>query len=169
MRSNTDGLTGIPNRRFFDESYRTEWLRARRYQKTLAVIMIDIDYFKRYNDTFGHMQGDECLKSIALAISASIRRPPDLAARYGGEEFIILLPETSTEGAKTVSDNIRKKVAALQLDHPESLVSKKVTVSMGIADCLPDLKQDPSELIIRADQALYRAKENGRNRIEFAE
>lgn len=165
--SNQDGLTGIANRRRFDVVFATEWLRARREREPLSLLMIDIDFFKRYNDTYGHLQGDACLKAVARCIAHSLLRPADLAARYGGEEFVALLPGTDSEGALSVARHIQRMVAEMQIPHASSDVSEHVTVSVGGACATPgqDLGQDA--LLEAADRALYAAKDAGRNDIRI--
>ena len=125
--------------------------------------MCDVDYFKLYNDTYGHQAGDNCLKAIAQALKQSIRRPADEAARYGGEEFVIVLPNTPLAGAQHVAEQIKQNVQALQMPHESSKTSDWVTLSLGIASCIPNQQSSPEELIRIADMALYAAKENGRN------
>ncbi|WP_413166381.1 diguanylate cyclase domain-containing protein [Capilliphycus salinus ALCB114379] len=159
-----DGLTQIPNRRSFDETLNQEWLRLCREKKSLFLILCDVDYFKKYNDTFGHIAGDECLKKVAQTLDEVIRRPADLVARYGGEEFAIILPNTSSEGAIHVAQRIQEAVEALAIPHSASLVSSYVTLSMGIAGGIPHCDLSPVCLIEIADQALYQAKIEGRNR-----
>lgn len=160
-----DGLTNIPNRRRFNEALDVEWKRALRSNFSLAVIMLDIDFFKNYNDHYGHGAGDACLKKVALALAATASRPGDLVARYGGEEFIVLLPETDAEGARLLAEQLRSQVEALQIAHAHSSVSPGVTVSVGYASIRPDPTRKESELLDTADQMLYRAKELGRNRV----
>jgi len=160
-----DGLTGIANRRAFDDTLRQEWLRAQRERHPLSLIMLDVDYFKRYNDRYGHQQGDECLRRVAGAIEAAALRPADRAARYGGEEFAVIMPNTPRAGAIAVAERIIEHVAALQLPHADSEVAERVTVSIGIATLLPQDDRDSDTLIAAADAALYAAKHDGRNRI----
>ncbi|WP_321491798.1 sensor domain-containing diguanylate cyclase [uncultured Desulfobacter sp.] len=164
--SRVDGLTDIPNRRCFDEYLDREWKRMARNKQNLSIILCDIDFFKVYNDTYGHQAGDECLQKVAKAIESMARRPADLSARYGGEEFVVVLPETGIEDALTISENIRFKVATLKIPHENSKVRKYVSLSLGIASVVPDPTQvnGPEMLVGMADQALYRAKEGGRNR-----
>ncbi len=159
-----DGLTGIANRRRFDEVLDREWRRARRENRSLAVILIDIDFFKYYNDTFGHLAGDECLTRVAGALSGQTRRPADLVARYGGEEFAVILPDTGIDGAMEVAEAMRRAVAGLGLAHPNSLTDEVVTISLGLAAAKPLPGQGSERLVRAADEALYLAKRSGRNR-----
>lgn len=163
--SRTDPLTTLANRRHFDEVLENEFRRMSRTKGTLSVIMIDIDYFKSFNDTYGHQKGDECLQVVAGAIKAAMRRPQDLAARYGGEEFICLLPETSQEGAIAMAVGIKNNIAALQFPHTGSQVAVHVTVSLGVATVVCDASMLPEHIIKMADDQLYWAKNNGRNRV----
>lgn len=160
-----DGLTGIANRRYFDEYLEREWKRAIRCGKPLSLIMCDIDYFKAYNDTYGHLNGDECLKKVALALSDTIKRPGDLVARYGGEEFAVVLPETDQHGAVIIAEILRTDVESLKIEHVNSSNSKYVTISLGVAAAIPSMDSSFTELIIAADKALYQAKKEGRNRV----
>lgn len=162
-RSIVDGLTSVINRRHFDELYDQEWRRAVRHGTSLAVILVDIDFFKLYNDTYGHPQGDNCLILVAKALQDMVRRPGDLVARYGGEEFVVVLPMTPLEGALHVAEVMRARVEALQIRHSTSSVSTYVTISVGAAAQVPDRQCNPQSLIEAADQALYRAKNEGRN------
>jgi diguanylate cyclase (GGDEF)-like protein/PAS domain S-box-containing protein len=161
---NLDGLTQIANRRCFDEKIVYEWQRLYRDRQPLSLLMFDVDYFKLYNDHYGHQLGDQCLLMIAQAIDQLVCRPADLVARYGGEEFIVILPNTNLEGAIAVGKNLHKAIADLQIPHDYSDVSDIVTVSMGIASDIPKLELSPYVLINQADQALYYAKQQGRNR-----
>ncbi|PKL17196.1 MAG: diguanylate cyclase [Spirochaetae bacterium HGW-Spirochaetae-5] len=161
-----DALTGIPNRHSFSERIFTEYKRSLRDNYPLSVIMGDIDNFKLYNDTYGHAGGDECLKSVAKIIEATLKRPGDFCARYGGEEFIIILPATDNEGAGLVAENIRKNVFSLNIPHEKSTHEKFVTISLGIATKNNDSTMTSEELLKMADDALYIAKEKGRNRVE---
>jgi diguanylate cyclase (GGDEF)-like protein/PAS domain S-box-containing protein len=163
--SSIDGLTSIANRRYFDERLEREWRRAIRKQTTLSLIMIDIDYFKAFNDTYGHLSGDECIKHVAQVLNTSINRAGDLAARFGGEEFIVLLPDTEQEGATRVASIIRATVEGLQIKHSGSSINSYVTISLGIASINPTVEGEGKDLIKAADEALYQAKDNGRNRI----
>jgi diguanylate cyclase (GGDEF)-like protein len=162
--ANIDGLTQIPNRRCFDEVLFQEWKRLKRDQLPLSLIFCDIDFFKKYNDTYGHPAGDECLKKVAEILYKSVNRPPDLVARYGGEEFVVILPQTDTEGAIHIAKIIIQKIELAAIPHISSLVSKYVTLSMGVSTLIPDDYTDPQDLISQTDQALYQAKQAGRNR-----
>ena len=161
-----DGLTGIANRRAFDERLRAEWTRASRSKRPLAILILDVDFFKQYNDHYGHALGDTCLKDIARALSES-RRAPDLAARIGGEEFSLILPDTSTEGAKLVAENVRARIEALQLPHAKSAFGI-VTASIGIAAGTAQKFGSAEALMDAADKALYTAKSSGRNQLVAA-
>jgi diguanylate cyclase (GGDEF)-like protein len=163
--SNLDGLTGIPNRRSFDQVFDTEWRRAVRSHTPISLIMMDIDFFKKYNDTYGHAAGDDCLKQVAQALANSIRRPQDFIARYGGEEFVALLPESDSIGALTVANIIQDNIESLDIQHCSSTVNGQVTISQGAATIVPTL--ETSSLVLEAaDKALYEAKEKGRNRVK---
>ncbi len=163
-----DGLTGVFNRRYFDEGIEREMKRTQREARPLSLIMIDIDFFKDYNDAYGHQAGDNCLKEVAAAMSDALRRPGDFAARYGGEEFVCVLPRTEPQGALEVAEAIHANVAALNIPHQQSSVSGSVSVSLGVATWRPDLAASSVDLIAAADQALYEAKRQGRNRIKVA-
>ena len=162
--SMTDALTKIANRRYFDEFYHAEWRRACREQGSLGVIMIDIDYFKAFNDHYGHLQGDDCLEMVAQQLKTAVQRPRDFVARFGGEEFIVLLPSIQAEGVKVVAERLQKALARLKIPHKSSKVNPYVTVSMGLAWCEPDNHVRPDGLVAAADEALYSAKDSGRNR-----
>ncbi|HRE15777.1 MAG TPA: diguanylate cyclase [Rhodocyclaceae bacterium] len=162
--SASDGLTGIANRRVFDTVLEREWRRARRTGQCLSLILCDIDFFKPYNDTLGHLAGDDCLRRVAAALSTSLERGGDAPARYGGEEFAVILPETPLHGALIVAEKARQAVCDLHIPHPTS-PHRHVTMSMGIAEWLPGEGDTPGQLIAAADQALYQAKEGGRNRV----
>ncbi len=160
-----DALTQIANRRQFDERLSQEWKRLKREQLPLSLILCDVDYFKQYNDAYGHQAGDDCLYKIAQALAHAARRPSDLAARYGGEEFVMLLPNTSVEGARDVAQQIQTHIQALRLSHQQSKVSQYVTVSFGIASVIPTESITPEQLLLKVDRALYQAKTEGRDRI----
>ena len=160
-----DGLTGIPNRRAFDVRLAQAWSQACREGGTLSLMMIDIDYFKRYNGHFGHVQGDDCLRQVAKAIAQSVNRPYDMAARFGGEEFACVLPETTLQGALILAEKIQARISQLAIAHLGSEVSEWVSLSIGVASLQPRVDREPSELIALADQQLYQAKHNGRNQI----
>lgn len=161
--SSIDGLTGIPNRRYFEQTLHQEWRRAIRSKAPLSLIMMDIDYFKKFNDHYGHPSGDECLKSVAKTMSGPPHRSSDFVARYGGEEFVAVLPDTEITGAFTVGERIRQNVRDLQIHHAQSPVDDYVTISAGISSMIPTNNHEPGILIERADKALYLAKKEGRN------
>ncbi len=163
--SSHDELTKIYNRRYFNEQIDKEWKRMLRHHENLSLIILDVDYFKHYNDSLGHQAGDLCLAKIANCLADSSRRAGDLVARYGGEEFTVLLPGTDLQGAQQVANNIKNLVSNLNLTHPNSDVAKKVTVSMGVACMVPLMGCSYERLIRFADQALYEAKHGGRNKI----
>jgi len=167
-QSLVDGLTGLPNRRRFDEHLMAEWNRAKRHNTPLSLLMIDIDNFKKYNDTYGHLGGDDCLRSVALSLLAQARRGSDLMARWGGEEFAGLLPETGMDQALTIAENMRREVQSLRIPHESSAASPYVSISTGVAIVVPSDDGSIDGLIKSADEALYRAKQNGRNRVEAA-
>ncbi len=165
--ANSDGLTGLANRRYFDNYFQQEWKRLSREQGVVSLIMCDVDYFKNYNDTYGHQLGDECLRQIATVLKQAIKRPADLAARYGGEEFIMLLPNTDLEGAIHLAKEIRLTIKSLDIPHINSHASNCVTVSFGVASTLPNFNNSTQTLIAAADRILYKAKSSGRNRVAF--
>lgn len=163
--SSLDGLTGIPNRRRFDEFLDTEWRHCMRENVPLSLIMMDIDYFKAFNDNQGHQAGDDCLKKVAHTLASSVKRPMDFLARYGGEEFVAILPKTNSEGGLVVAETMRKNIQSLSIAHPHSLALKCVTVSMGIATIIPAAQLSADILVKAADDALFQAKREGRNRV----
>jgi len=165
LLSSQDGLTGITNRRTFDMTIEVEWKRAIRSSLPLSLIMIDIDFFKNYNDSLGHQAGDECLKKIAASIKKSLKRPGDLAARYGGEEFVVLLPGTTLSGAVQLAQYLRTDIEKLKIAHPDSKISDVITISLGVSSVVPSQDSKPGQLIAQADKALYKAKREGRNRV----
>ena len=161
--ASVDGLTQLANRRMFDEHLAREWRLQSRNKSPLSVILCDIDYFKRYNDTYGHQAGDECLKRVAGELRNSARRPSDLAARYGGEEFVLILPDTDGEGAVFVAQRIQNKVYKLKIPHIQSDVDEYVTLSLGVSIAFPKNGYPPDILVKTADEALYEVKGKGRN------
>jgi len=162
---NSDGLTGLSNRRHFDEYLELEWRRAMREQQQLSLLMIDVDYFKAFNDTFGHLAGDEALGKVAGAIRGSCGRPSDLPARYGGEEFALVLPNTSPGGARLVAEKLRQSVVALNIPHTSPHANACLTVSIGLATHVPSIGSQCRQLILAADKGLYQAKASGRNQV----
>ncbi|RCU51664.1 MULTISPECIES: diguanylate cyclase domain-containing protein [Corallincola] len=160
-----DGLTEIPNRRRFDELLEAEWLRARRNSTPIAVLLMDIDSFKLFNDNYGHTEGDDCLRATAAALANALRRPADFVARYGGEEFVAIVPEATEDAAVALAEKMRAAVEALQVPHEYSEVASVVTLSVGVAATVPSLERTPEQLIQTADEALYKAKQAGRNRV----
>jgi diguanylate cyclase (GGDEF)-like protein/PAS domain S-box-containing protein len=164
----TDGLTKVANRRCFDERLQSEWPTLIEGQKLLSLIMLDVDYFKRFNDCYGHQAGDTCLVKVASSAALAVKRSSDLLARYGGEEFAVILPHTDAAGAIAVAESIQKAIRDLGIPHQQSDVSDIVTVSMGIATVIPSLGSSPDELVALADRALYDAKQLGRDRIKCA-
>jgi diguanylate cyclase (GGDEF)-like protein len=164
-QANQDGLTGLSNRRCFDSLLESEWSRARREQSSLAMLMIDVDFFKQYNDLYGHLAGDDCLRLIAQHLLRVINRPGDVAARYGGEEFVVVLPHTDTNGARLVAQRLLDNLAMAAIAHANNPPTAHVTLSIGVAAMLPDSGKKSSMLALAADNALYLAKENGRNQV----
>ncbi|MFJ5299660.1 diguanylate cyclase [Pseudomonas sp. NPDC088368] len=163
--ASTDGLTGLANRRRLDQVFRQEWSRSSRSGKPLSLLMIDVDHFKAFNDRHGHHGGDVALRNVAQTLASAIRRPGDLAARYGGEEFLVVLPETDLQGARIIAEKIRVAIESLP---PYAGDRHSVTVSIGIASRQPNAGDKQAQLFSDADEALYRAKHNGRNRTEFS-
>ncbi len=160
-----DGLTGIPNRRRFDEAVQTEWRRNARSASPLSLAMIDVDCFKQYNDHYGHLAGDDCLRKIATALQNALKRPGDMLARYGGEEFVAILPATPISGGLLIAQNLRDSIRELALQHEFTGGEKIVTVSIGVASITPDYVLTPAALIEAADEMLYKAKTGGRNQV----
>ncbi|MCC5642915.1 EAL domain-containing protein [Nostoc sp. CHAB 5824] len=161
--ASSDGLTQVANRRCFDDTLNTQWERLAREQGSLSLILCDVDYFKLYNDTHGHLAGDDALRQVAKAISQTVKHPADLVARYGGEEFAVILPNTDIKGAIAVARDIQTNVNALKMPHPHSHVSELITLSLGVATITPHSQLSPATLIAAADQGLYQAKAQGRN------
>jgi diguanylate cyclase (GGDEF)-like protein/PAS domain S-box-containing protein len=164
-----DGLTQVANRRRFDEYFHQEWRRLARDQEPLSLILCDVDCFKAYNDTYGHLEGDTSLQQVATAIRAALKRPADLVARYGGEEFAVVLPNTPAEGATRVALEIQSTIRALKIEHSKSCVSKYLTISLGVASTVPSHQSCEAMLIAVADKALYQAKAQGRDRFVLQE
>ncbi|MGL4375545.1 MAG: sensor domain-containing diguanylate cyclase, partial [Microcoleaceae cyanobacterium] len=164
LMATTDGLTQVTNRRGFDERLQSEWQRLMRGQQELSLIMLDVDFFKRYNDCYGHQAGDICLVQVAKAAAQAVKRSSDLFVRYGGEEFAVILPNTDAPGAIAVAEYIQQAIRDLKIPHRKSDVSEFVTVSMGIATIIPSFGTSSDELVARADKALYSAKQLGRDR-----
>ena len=160
-----DDLTQLANRRVFSERLQQEWRRMAREKSNLSLILGDIDYFKAYNDTYGHLQGDQCLAKVARVISQCLKRPADLAARYGGEEFAALLPNTPFTGAVHVAETIRYSVKALAIPHQQSANCDHITISLGVASIIPNIQMEAELLIQSADKALYQAKAEGRDQV----
>ncbi len=163
--SSLDGLTGIPNRRRFDEVLKAEWHRAMRHSTSLSLIMLDIDFFKLYNDSYGHQGGDDCLIQVARILDETANRETDIVARYGGEEFAAVLPETGSKGAYEVAEAMRSNIEKADIPHKSSKVAEYVSISVGVATWVPERDSQPEEIIELADKALYKAKESGRNQV----
>ena len=160
-----DSLTQIPNRHRFDAHLKEQWQLMAERRSPIALILADVDYFKQYNDTYGHLLGDTCLRHVAQALAGSISRYGDLVARYGGEEFAVILPETDLQGAVAIAAQMQTQVQHLQITHACSSVSHYVTLSMGVTSLIPSLEQSPLTLVAAADRLLYKAKKLGRNQI----
>jgi len=165
LMSSIDALTGIPNRRRFDECLNLEWRRALRSKYPLSLLMIDIDHFKSYNDTYGHQKGDECLKVVAQEIGRHLRRPSDLVARYGGEEFSVILPETPSYSALSLATRVWSGIGNLRISHAGLASVGYLTVSIGTSTTIPDSRKEMLALVENADKNLYRSKSTGRNRV----
>ncbi len=158
-----DGLTGVANRRMFDAVLKTEWAQAQRNRAPLSLLIVDVDYFKQYNDHYGHIQGDECLRQVAQLLASALQRPRDFLARFGGEEFVIVLPETDEAAARIIAERCRDKLAQAGIAHAESAVGKALTVSIGAGTTVPRHDEEPRRFIDQVDNRLYEAKRNGRN------
>ncbi|WP_417548799.1 diguanylate cyclase [Methylophaga sp.] len=163
-----DGLTGVANRRMFDSVIETEWLKARQNKQPLSLIIIDIDFFKEYNDFYGHLQGDDCLKQVAETLNNVKARSRDFFGRFGGEEFVMLLPETDENAAWLIAERCRQALFKKQIPHEQSKVSQLLTISLGVSTMIPSQDVEHTELISRADKQLYQAKQKGRNCIQSA-
>ena len=166
LLATTDALTGLANRRVFDETLQREWFRALREKQSISLILCDIDYFKLYNDRYGHLGGDDCLREVSACIKRSAIRKSDLTARYGGEEFVCILPDTRSEGAYHLAEKIRSTINERRLEHDSSKISDFLTLSLGVATVIPFENDCGAEGLIKAaDDALYASKEGGRNRV----
>lgn len=163
-----DGLTGVANRRMFDSMLEMEWADAQRHRKPLSVIMLDIDYFKEFNDEFGHLAGDDCLKRVARLLDSAAVRPRDFIARFGGEEFVLILPETDADAAQRVAERCRCLIQDEQIAHPRSPAGGCLTISLGVGTIMPSPVEQPKFFIESVDRLLYKAKQGGRNRLECA-
>lgn len=161
-----DGLTGVANRRMFDMVLESEWLKARQNKQPLTLIIIDIDFFKEYNDCYGHLQGDDCLKQVAHVLNGAASRGRDFFARFGGEEFVMLLPETDEHAGRAVAERCRQLLFKQQIPHQDSRISQLLTISLGMSTMLPAQDNQLKELLDRADKQLYQAKQKGRNNIQ---
>ena len=166
-QANIDSLTQIANRRRFDEYITQEWSRCAREREFLSLLICDVDYFKAYNDTYGHQAGDSCLYEVAKAIEQGVKRPADVAFRYGGEEFAVVLPHTDEQGAVKVAEDIRQQIQGSKIAHSSSEIAEVITLSIGVASTLPNTRISPHTLISSADDALYDAKMKGRNRVIY--
>jgi len=164
-----DGLTGIANRRMFDSIMDIEWANAQRNHQPLSLIILDIDYFKQYNDHYGHVKGDDCLKRVVNALSAAGNRPRDFFARFGGEEFVLILPETSEKSALKLAEKCRELILEQRIPHEKSAIGEHVTISLGVSTIIPPHSVEPIEFLDKVDRLLYKAKQNGRNRVEYGQ
>jgi len=172
MMSRRDGLTGIANRSFFEETLDREWKISARNGEVFSVVMLDIDFFKQYNDTYGHLAGDECLRQVAQTAAQNVLRPRDLVARFGGEEFAVILPDTPLEGALNIAERLRQAILNLKIPHANSQVALPepiVTISLGVASMRASADTSPSEVLAQADKALYLAKSQGRNCVKLVD
>jgi diguanylate cyclase (GGDEF)-like protein len=172
MMNRRDGLTGIANRSYFEETLDREWKVSARNGEVFSVVMFDIDFFKQYNDTYGHLAGDECLRQVAQTAAQNVLRPRDLVARFGGEEFAVILPDTPLEGALNIAERLRQAILNLKIPHANSRVALPepiVTISLGVASMLASADTSPSEVLAQADKALYLAKSQGRNCVKLVD
>jgi diguanylate cyclase (GGDEF)-like protein/PAS domain S-box-containing protein len=158
-----DGLTGVANRRMFDKVFDSEWANARRNHKPLSLVMLDIDYFKQYNDQYGHIQGDDCLRAVARTLTGAVHRPRDFIGRFGGEEFVLILPETDEVSAKQIAEKCRLLIQQQQIPHENSSVSDVLTISLGVGTMIPGRADDKKAFVEAVDQCLYKAKDMGRD------
>ncbi|MCP4697985.1 MAG: diguanylate cyclase [Gammaproteobacteria bacterium] len=165
--AHADGLTGLANRRYLDDCLSREAVRCARYQLPMSVIMADIDHFKAYNDHYGHLAGDDCLRAVACALQSIIKRQTDLVARYGGEEFCVLLPDTPDSIALQQAEELRTAVQTLEIPHAAIAENSRLTLTLGVATCVPNSDFEVERLLRKADEALYYAKQNGRNRVQL--
>lgn len=163
-----DGLTGVANRRMFDMVLATEWANAQRSQQPLSLILLDIDHFKQYNDHYGHVQGDDCLKSVGQALSRAVKRPRDFVGRFGGEEFVLVLPETDEAAARHIAERCRQQVRQQRIAHARSAVSSLLTISLGVGTIVPGAHDRSQDFLSAVDKLLYQAKQRGRDRLEVA-
>lgn len=163
-----DGLTGVANRRMFDMVLATEWANAQRTQQPLSLILLDIDHFKQFNDHYGHIQGDDCLKSVGQALSRAASRPRDFVGRFGGEEFVLVLPETDEAAARHIAERCRQQVRQQRIAHARSAVSSLLTISLGVGTIVPGAHDRPLDFLNSVDKLLYQAKQRGRDRLEVA-
>jgi diguanylate cyclase (GGDEF)-like protein len=163
-----DGLTGVANRRMFDSILEVEWTNARRNNQPLSLILLDIDYFKQYNDHYGHLAGDACLKQVAQTLNAAAARSRDFFARYGGEEFVLVLPETDEQSAAKIAERCRSLIFKQQIPHEKSPIGQLLTISMGVGTTIPTASDEPLSFVEMVDKRLYQAKHQGRNRIVIA-
>lgn len=163
-----DGLTGIANRRMFDSVLQTEWASAQRSGQPLSLVLLDIDYFKQYNDHYGHLQGDDCLRSVGQALQQAANRPRDFVGRFGGEEFVLILPETCAEAALQVAERCRRELRERCIAHEKSAIAALLTISLGVGTAQPAQGDSPTDFVRQVDRLLYQAKQNGRNRLEAA-
>jgi len=163
-----DGLTGVANRRMFDTVLATEWANAQRTRQPLSLILLDIDHFKQFNDHYGHVQGDDCLKSVGQALSRAASRPRDFVGRFGGEEFVLVLPETDEAAARHIAERCRQQVRQQRIAHARSAVSSLLTISLGVGTIVPGAHDRPLDFLNSVDKLLYQAKQRGRDRLEVA-